>query len=238
LQQALWDHRPNIARLLLRWGACRWHVDSSGWTNMFYIWARPHADGRRGKYCLQLLLSECCPALTSYDSRNSTALHRAASFGTVEDVQLLLRSGANPLANANGWTPSFYAVFHKNHLVIPELVEAGLDINDQDGGGWTILHLAARTRSKLLLNCLLRLGANPHIKGAPDDLYWAQYHNKSQLVGEGERCATPIDVAQGQGEECYQSFLLAAQEAGIDISWDSDGDTFWPAEENLSVRDD
>ena|ERR1700722_14168194 len=37
LQQALSDHSLSIARLLLRWGACRWHVDSSGWTYIFYI---------------------------------------------------------------------------------------------------------------------------------------------------------------------------------------------------------
>jgi ankyrin repeat protein len=203
---------------------------------MFYIWARPHADGRRSQHCLQLLLSGCYPALTSYDSRNWTALHRAASFGRVEDIQLLLRNGANPLATINGWTPVFYAVCRKNHLVIPKLVEAGLDINYQDGGGWTLLHLAARRRSKLLLTCLFKLGANPHIKGAPSDLYWKQYHEKSQLIGEGERCVTPIDLARSYGEEYYKIFLLAAQEAGIDISWDSDGDAFWPAEENLSIR--
>jgi ankyrin repeat protein len=203
---------------------------------MFYIWARPHADGRRSEHCVQLLFSGCYPALTSYDSRNWTALHRAASFGRVEDIQLLLRNGANPLATINGWTPVFHAACRENYLVIPKLVEAGLDINYQDGGGWTLLHLAAWRRSKLLLTCLFKLGANPHIKGAHNDLYWKQYHEKSQLIGEGEHCVTPIDLARSHGKEYYKIFLLAAQEAGIDISWDSDGDAFWPAEENLSIR--
>jgi ankyrin repeat protein len=115
LQQALSNHRPNIARLLLRWGACWWHVDSDGWTNMFYIWARPHSNSSQSQQCLQLLLSECYPALTSYDLRNRTALHRAASFGGIENVRLLLKNGANPYTAINGWTPLFSAVCRENH---------------------------------------------------------------------------------------------------------------------------
>jgi len=40
------------------------------------------------------------------DSHLRTPLHRAAQFGHVEAVRLLLSLGANPIAkDENGWTP-------------------------------------------------------------------------------------------------------------------------------------
>jgi hypothetical protein len=95
------------------------------------------------------------------------------------------------------------------------------------------LHLAARTHSKVLLDCLFGLGAKIHIKGASNELYWKQYQKSSQLIREDEWDTTPLELARTQGEECYRVFLQAALEAGVDI--DSDGDMFWPAEENLSI---
>lgn len=80
---------------------------------------------------------------------------------------MLLKNSANPRAAVNGWTPVFYAICLKNYLAVPVLAKAGLDVNYQDGGGWTLLHLAAQTNSKYVLDCLFQLGASPHIQGVP-----------------------------------------------------------------------
>jgi ankyrin repeat protein len=146
---------------------------------------------------------------------------------------MLLKNGANPRAAVTGWTPAFYAICLKNYPAVPELAKACLDVNYQDGGGWTLLHLAARTNSKYVLDCLFQLGANPHIKGVSQQVYWKHCHRKSKLLDACEHCVTPLDLARNEGDECLKTFVRAAQEACIDLSLDSDGEAFWPAEEHL-----
>jgi Ankyrin repeats (3 copies) len=210
-------------------------VDAHGWTNASYIWARRQDDGNRSQDCLKLLLSECCPALTSYDAQKWTVLHRAASFGSAEDVNLLLKSGANPLATVNTWTPAFYAICLKNFAAVPQLARLGFNINYQDNFGWTLLHLAVWTKSKSVMECLFKLNADPHIKGVSHRVYWKECHCRSKPSAIFERDESPLDLARNQGEETFNLFVQAAQDAGLHLTLDVDEDVFWDAKEDLSL---
>ncbi|KAI9740489.1 MAG: hypothetical protein M1834_005069 [Cirrosporium novae-zelandiae] len=212
LQLALYHRDVDIVRLLLSYEACPWQTDSTGWTNMFYLFAVTRGDDEAGLDCLRILVMECCfPPLVTRDADGWTILHRAAAFGSLEMVRLLIAQGADPTERLGSWIPAHQAVDKKRHTVLNELLPAEFDINYQDSG------------------------ADPHVKGAPSNVYWKVYHHMGAGAAfPAELTESPWDLANEIGGDCLRTFVEAAQSAGIDLYEDDEGDIFWLAENKPS----
>ncbi|MDM5316166.1 ankyrin repeat domain-containing protein [Fictibacillus sp. b24] len=95
-------------------------------------------------------------------------LHLAAHFGHIDIVRLLLEQGAdvhvksgNNMAN----TPLHAAAANmKNRQeMIGLLLSHGADINEQQSGGWTILHQAAQHNDPEMISYFIERGADPFL---------------------------------------------------------------------------
>ncbi|MFG6495015.1 ankyrin repeat domain-containing protein [Fictibacillus sp. UD] len=95
-------------------------------------------------------------------------LHLAAHFGHIDIVRLLLEQGAdvhvksgNNMAN----TPLHAAAANmKNRQeMIGLLLSYGADINEQQSGGWTVLHQAAQHNDPEMISYFIEKGADPFL---------------------------------------------------------------------------
>ncbi len=86
------------------------------------------------------------------------ALRNAAWRGDTDAVAYLLSIGANPHQQNTGGTAIHMAVSSDNTEIVRLLLEAGANINAQDGDGWTCLWW---TRSLKMAAFLLDHGADP-----------------------------------------------------------------------------
>lgn len=168
------------------------------------------------------------------DQFGATALHRAASWGTAEDIRLLLQAGASPSItdNTRGWTAIFDAVSERNADTLKELtkkMQPGLP-SAVDFRGWTLLPIAIETGDLEIMRLVLELGVDPHslVKLSTPDTAISQE-------------VTPVEFSQCMGQEVHKNFLTALQLVGFDVStvpddqydsFDDDGKgaVFWPAE--------
>lgn len=144
--------------------------------------------------------------------RKWTALHRAAAFGTAEDVELLIRYGADPCICTEGleWSPLYYSTWYSNDQTLQELLNSSQrpDVNSSDVRGWTPLHLAAAHGVATILASLLEFGADPYRLSKPTD-----FHVPDALQG---RKLTPLDVAKGAGQQQHDMYFKALRAAGFE----------------------
>jgi len=90
-----------IAEHLLKAGAAPNQKDNLQWAPLHHAVKTDHA-----RLDMIAILARHGADINITDSHLRTPLHRAAQFGHVEAVRLLLRLGANPKAkDENGWTP-------------------------------------------------------------------------------------------------------------------------------------
>ena len=105
-----------------------------------------------------LLAHGANPALQT--SAGEVALHIAASVGRADVCKLLLEAGCEPaVSDCNGMTPLARAVQH-GHVRVVELLhkQGGADISGRRPNGATLLHLAAISGQRPLLEYLMRNG--------------------------------------------------------------------------------
>lgn len=116
---------------------------------------------------------------------NYTALHIACIKGSLEDVKLLLKEKANPMARSSaGLTPLHLACRYDQVALVGVLVEDNADINAVDHSGRTPLMLACKhgairaARELLNLRCdLYRTDSR-----AWNALHYASFHCKARVV--------------------------------------------------------
>lgn len=112
--------------------------------------------------------------MVSYLLRHGAKLHGreladCALFGrgntTLEMATALLKSGADPNSQSNGFTALHWSAYKNNHALAALLVaHKGIKIDAIDADGETALMLAVARGSTEIAELLLKAGANPHIK--------------------------------------------------------------------------
>ncbi|XP_043816335.1 putative ankyrin repeat protein RF_0381 isoform X2 [Manihot esculenta] len=97
------------------------------------------------------------------ESDAGTPLIWAAGHAQPDALKVLLEHHANPNAETeDNITPVLSAVAAGSLACIESLVQAGADVNVVAGGA-TPLHIAADNGSPEILNCLLKVGADPNV---------------------------------------------------------------------------
>lgn len=89
-----------------------------------------------------------------------TPLHLAATFGTKEVVELLIKWGAAVDARAHaGWTPLLLAVLLSNHDIVESLLAAGADPNLSVDDSFNSLSCALIYSDERMVFLLIKAGA-------------------------------------------------------------------------------
>jgi ankyrin repeat protein len=117
--------------------------------------------GKRNDIAQQLTAN---PALVKgADAAGSTALHHAAGYGPVENMQLLIHKGADVNAkNRRGSTPLHWAM--QDFAKVSLLLAKGADVNAKQVQGRTPLYLAAMLGNGIpTMRLLLSKGADPNL---------------------------------------------------------------------------
>ncbi|CAG8960727.1 hypothetical protein HYFRA_00002263 [Hymenoscyphus fraxineus] len=235
LSWAFASRQIEIARLLIEKGAQVDHVSARGWTAVFYLFGYDWIHGNKGESCIKYLNLLSAASFSEFDVQDAdgwSVMHRAASWGTAQDIEALVNRGASVLLpTVMDWLPIRCATRFENIDTFKVLLVNIQDksvINQRDKRGWTLLHDAADIGSSKLLELLLSNGADPHIvtfelaSGVPHDL-----KNRTLTAG---------DIAKQRGRDVYDAYKTALGNAEMGISiveeLDDSGseDIFWVAE--------
>ncbi len=95
--------------------------------------------------------------------RSESALHFFATENRADVARWLLSKGANPNGSGSGDTPLHAAAQLGHGEVCQALIQAGADLDLQDGFGETALHKASSGGYVELIIALLDAGAEPSI---------------------------------------------------------------------------
>ena len=130
-----------------------------------------------------------------------TPLALATFFGQAAAAERLIHAGADTeqrSANDTSNMPLHAAIAGNRDDLTRLLLDAGANINVQDGGGWTPVHLATHGGSLSLVQVLLARGADPSIVNRDGD--------------------SPLDTALKQGHAEIASVLQEYQATGNEPS--------------------
>jgi ankyrin repeat protein/mono/diheme cytochrome c family protein len=125
--------------------------------------AAVRAGDRRG---IEQQIADSREVVKGVDAGGSTALHHAAGFGPIANLQLLVDSGADVNArNRRGSTPLHWAIHDEAKVRL--LLSKGAKINAKQGLGRTPLYLAAMLGNGVsTMRLLLAGGADPNLASA------------------------------------------------------------------------
>jgi len=137
-------------------------VGRAGMSPLFWALAK------RNKVGFQFLLEHGAdPNTVARDENGSLILTMVAAIAEDSDyLRLLLEHGANPDQETGsiGKTLLYSAIMHGRRENVRLLVEAGADLNNQDGNGQTPMMTAAAVDKFWIVRFLLDAGADPSVK--------------------------------------------------------------------------
>ena len=195
-------------------GTVLWYADDGGYTDVVEL-LREHG-ARYG-----------APA---------TALRDAAAEGDIEQVKLLIESGADANTRVDNWpsTPLIAAADKGHKEIVELLIKEGVDVDARGNDNATALHHAARGGHTEVAELLLAKGANTEIRGkwGATPLLWAAYNGQTAItelliergadieakMPDGE--TTPLLRAISQGHADTVALLL---DKGADVRVQGNG---------------
>lgn len=98
-----------------------------------------------------------------------TPIMRAARYGRIDTIRVLLEKGADPNLNdtgINGWTPLMHAIHTRQYQAVRVLLDAAADVNRKTKGGVTALMMAVLDGNPGLVRDLLAKGADPYTEAS------------------------------------------------------------------------
>lgn len=118
----------------------------------------------------------------SVAAQGSTALHLAASFGSLDALEVLVDAGANLESQVNGARPLHLAAFKNENSIVKRLLEAGADANAEQEDGSTALLEASAAGHALIVDSLLKANADPNRGTVALPLPSAALKNHTEVV--------------------------------------------------------
>lgn len=236
LEWAFITRNISVARLLLARGAEVQHVDSRGLTPLFDLFQRSPPDGRptSSKEYIEVLSAASFSDFDVQDQEGWSGTHRAAAFGTAEDISALTRMRASLTLQTTKllWVPIFCAVQFGNVATFTELIKCHTTdlLVMTDVRKWTLLHVAVNAKRFEIMRVLISLGADPHAQSLATEF----------LVPENMKglALTPGDISKLQGCDAFAAYIKALRGGGHELEVRSNDlygeeDIFWPALEKV-----
>lgn len=160
---------------------------------------------------LAILASHSFSQFNSQDAYGWTVLHRAAAWGTADDVNTLLDLGTVQSFRSRKlrWTPLICAVAHKNINTLHALCDRTADrdvCEEQDIRRWNLLHIAVGYGNLEAIPYLLKKGVDPDAKST------CTSSHVPLMVRE--RSVTPGEMARVFGETTYREWINALDAEG------------------------
>ncbi|KAF1962692.1 ankyrin [Byssothecium circinans] len=219
-----WKRQPDIARSLLR--TKRADVEflyDGGYTAASFLYGNSRPKTPRTAEFLEILACQSFSQFNAQDQKGWSVLHRAAAWGTADDIRMLLQMGALSHLRTNrlSWTPLLCAVGYKNADTLRALWDIDNDHNsreERDIRGWNLLHVAVGYDNFDAISFLLDNGVDARTLSSA-----TSYHVPPLLRGKN---ASPGAVAECFGEATYRRWVEALKVAGHeaeipvqDIDW-------------------
>ncbi|KAG4442957.1 hypothetical protein IFR05_001570 [Cadophora sp. M221] len=212
LEWAFTHRKLHVACWLLSNEADVHHISARGWTPAFGLFG----DGPIYKApCDKFLDSLAGASFGDFDAQDGegwSAMHRAAAYGTAEQIKCLIYRGASleTRTRGPGWTPAFCAVQFNNMSTLKEMIESDPRVLEvTDFFGWTLLHHAISSERLGIMRFLVLEGANLHALTLP-----TMYVDFDELEN---RPLTPMDIARAHGSLIFQCYLEALGAKGHKI---------------------
>lgn len=148
---------------LLMCGARPDFEDSEGLSALDLAQALPAGETRTR---IESLLQQFGQKINQLNSKGQTALHEVAAQGSVQDMRMLISSGASPYRrDKDGQFPLHYFASQSRGCKLEKLkllLSSGPGVNEIDIHGNTALHMAATAGNRQAVMALLDLGADPN----------------------------------------------------------------------------
>jgi ankyrin repeat protein len=189
LNNAFFIGNADIIRLLMKAGADLEYRNRRSWSSVSYLWEPGRPSHRSTCEILDI-----CAENGFYDWNNTdvmgwSAAHRAAAYGSSDDIRSLAYKGANihSYTTDQFWGPVTCAVWNSNESTFDALAELLSNeeiVNARDSRGWTLLHFAAQTGSEQLMRKLRVLGVATDALTIPTTLWVTQGLEGKRLTAE------------------------------------------------------
>ena len=196
--------------MLLGAGANLEYRNCRSWTSVLYLWDPEHSWRHSTSEILDICAAQGFSGWNGTDGIGWSPVHRAAAYGSGEDIYNLAYKGANLQAYTTDylWGPITCAVWNKNQETFDALIDLLSReeiIQIRDSRGWTLLHFAAQVGSEQLVRRLVELGVEINARTMPTS-FWVT----EDL--EGKRL-TATEIAYGYGHgELWDNVVQAVKE--------------------------
>ena len=209
--------KTDIIRQLLRAGADLDYQNRRTWTALSYLWDPDRPTPASASEILGICSAAEFAEWNQTDPSGWTPCHRAAAYGTGEDIYSLHCKGGNMRGYTTDdlWGPLTCAVWKDNESTFDVLVGLfdAVEVRDvRDSNGWTLLHLAAENGSRHMIKTLLDLGVDPKALTVPPQEWLPEKLVWEKLTAE----AIAREYGHGDMWDCVVTGIRRSVPIGLD----------------------